>query len=176
LNLTKTYSQLLDFGYMSEGQRNASLMGIFKRDIEDNIMFTFRGKPIRPFKSEEFGMQALFTHLTCHEVEYENPDGSKYKKREFELNRARRLHWIKHHIEERKKEQVEVFSVLERDQKRKRDVLKTYIYDKLQQYVIVLEVQRSRQDYYLLTAYHLNRAEGKKSISKKIAKKLPEVY
>ena len=64
----------------------------------------------------------------------------------------------------------------ERDQRKRKDVIKTYIYDKDQEYIIVLEPQRSRTDYYLLTAYYLNRKEGKKSIGKKLKKRLPDVH
>ena len=43
-------------------------------------------------------------------------------------------------------------------------------------YVVVLEPQKSEQDYYLLTAYHLNKNWAVKQMKKKIKKKLSEVY
>lgn len=69
---------------------------------------------------------------------------------------------------------VEVFSVTERDQKKRCDVTKTYIYDKKEKYVIVLECQR-KSSYYLLTAYYLNKEYAEKSIKKKMKKRLPNI-
>lgn len=176
LNLIKVYPQLLELAYMNQSQRTASLKGIFKRDIEDNPGLNFRTKTIRPVKGEEPSMQILFTHLTCEEIQEQNEDGSTYKKRVFEIDRSVRLHWIRYHVEENKKNNVEVFSIEERDQRKRKDVIKTYIYDVDQDYIIVLEPQRSGTDYYLLTAYYLNRPEGKKSIQKKIKKRLPDIH
>ncbi|MEJ7820927.1 MAG: hypothetical protein WKF85_01325 [Chitinophagaceae bacterium] len=176
LNLIKIYPLLLELAYMNEGQRTASLKAIFKRDIEDNPGLNFRTKIIRPVKGEEPSMQILFKHLTCEEVEMENEDGTTYPKRIFEMDRSVRLHWVRHHFEEKKKENVEVFSIEERDQRKRKDIIRTYIYDVEQDYIIVLEPQRSNTDYYLLTAYYLNKKEGKKSIQKKLKKKLPDIY
>ena len=63
-----------------------------------------------------------------------------------------------------------VFIEESRDSK-KRKVTKTYIYDQVEEYVIVLEHQRSNA-FYLLTAYHLNKSYGKKEIEKKMQKAL----
>ena len=69
---------------------------------------------------------------------------------------------IKFHIEESKQDNVKVFSVQEPDG------IRTYIYDVDEQYVIVLEPLRNRDEYYMLTAYHL---EGKDMARKKMDKK-----
>lgn len=61
-------------------------------------------------------------------------------------------------------------TIEERDGK-KRKVKKTYIYDKVEKYVIVLEQQRSN-GFYLLTAYHLNKEYGLKALEKKMKKRL----
>lgn len=176
LNLIKVYPQLLDLAYMNVEQRATSLKAIFKRDIEDNLGLKFRTKIIRPVKGEEPSMQILFKHLTCEEIQEQNEDGKTYPKRVFEIDRSARLHWVRYHIDEKKKDKVEVFSVEERDQRKRKDVIKTYIYDTEQEYIIVLEPQRSGTDYYLLTAYYLNKPEGKKSIQKKIKKRLPDIH
>ena len=176
LNLIKTYPNLLEIAHMNEGQRTASLKAIFNRDIEDNPGLNFRAKIIRPVKGEEPSMQILFRHLTCEEVQEVDKDGKSYPKRAFEIDRSVRLHWVIHHIEERKKENVEVFSIEERDTRKKKDVIKTYIYDLEQEYIIVLEPQRSGTDYYLLTAYYLNREGGRESIQKKLKKRLPVIH
>lgn len=175
-NLIKIYPQLLELSQFNEGQRNASLKAIFRRDIEDNTNLKFRSKIVRPLKGEEPSIQILFKHLTCEEIIVQNEDSTTYPKRVFEMDRSVRLHWVRHHIDEKKKENIEVFSVEERDLKKRKDVIKTYIYDTEQDYVIVLEPQRSETDYYLLTAYYLNKMEGKKSIEKKLKKRLPDIY
>lgn len=175
LNLIKEYPQLLDLAYLSESHRTDSLMSIFNRDIKEHPNLSFRTKPIRPYKDDESAMHVLFKHLTCEEITEKNSDGSTYPKRVFEMDRSVRLHWIRHHIEE-KKSNLYVFSVEERDQKKRKDIIKTYIYDYDQKYVIILEPQRSKTDYYLLTAYYLNKKEGKKNIDKKMKRKLPDIY
>jgi len=55
-----------------------------------------------------------------------------------------------------------VFSIAEPDGTR------TYIYDKDEEYVIVLEPMRKKNEYYLLTAYYL---EGKDKARAKMMKK-----
>lgn len=173
LNLIKTYPQLLAIAHMNEHQRNQSLQGVFSRDVVNNANFKFQDKQIRPTKQEgEPPMQTLFRHLTTREDKDEK--GKKLGTRSFEMARSVRLHWIRHHIDELKKDNVEVFSYEDRIDRK--DVIRTYIYDIDQKYVIILEPQRSGTDYYLLTAYHLNEPGGKKQIEKKRKKKLDEVY
>lgn len=176
LNLLKTYPQLLELGHLNEQQRTESLQRIFKRDIEENLGLNFRTKTIRPIKGEEPAMVLLFRHLTTEKIEAEDENGKKYPRRIFEMDRSQRLHWVKYHLEERKKENIEVFSVEERDQKKRKDIIRTYIYDKEQKYIIVLDPQRTQQDYYLLTAYYLNKDYGERKIKKLMKKKLPELH
>lgn len=170
-NLLKTYPELLDIVSLSEKERHHDLQAIFKRDIEDNLNFAFRSWRIYPIKVQgEADMGRLFKHLTCEEIEVESEDGKKYPKRVFEIARSQRLHWIKHHIDEKTPSNIDVFTVEERDPK-KRKVRKTYIYDKVEKYVIVLEQQRTNA-FYLLTAYHLNKGYGEKALLKKMKKRI----
>lgn len=175
-NLLKSYPQLLELVHLNELQRTESLQRIFKRDIEENPGLNFRTKTIRPIKGEEPAMVLLFRHLTTEEIEVEDENGKKYSKRIFEMDRSQRLHWVRYHLEERKIENVEVFSVEERDQKKRKDIIRTYIYDSEQKYIIVLDPQRTQKDYYLLTAYYLNKDYGEKKIKKLMKKKLPELH
>lgn len=174
-NLLKVYPQLLELGHLTEYQRTESLKNVFKRDIEDNPNLNFRTKIIRPIKGEEPAMVILFKHLTCEEIQ-EEENGKTFPKRVFEMTRSQRLHWIRFHLEEKKKDNVLVFSVEERDQKKREDIIRTYIYDIEQKYIIVLDPQRSQKDYYLVTAYYLNKDYGEKKVKKMIKKKLPMVY
>lgn len=176
LNLIKKYPELLDINSLDEYRRTKSLQNIFKRDIEDNPDLKFQQKNIRPIKGEEPAMVLLFRHLTTEEIFEEDDLGKKYPKRVFEKERSVRLHWIKYHLEQQKKENVFIFSVEERNQKKRSDIIRTYIYDQEQKYVIVLDPQRSKKDYYLITAYHLNREYGEKKIKKLLKRKLSEVY
>lgn len=176
LNLLKTYPQLLELGHLNEHQRTESLLRVFKRDIEENPGLNFRTKTIRPIKGEEPAMVILFRHLTTEEIEVEYENGKKYPKRIFEMDRSQRLHWIRFHIEEKKKNNIEVFSVEERDQKKRKDIIRTYIYDLEQKYIIVLDPQRTQKDYYLVTAYHLNKEYGEKKIKKLMKNRLPEIH
>lgn len=176
LNLLKTYPQLLEIGHLNEHLRTQSLQGIFRRDIEENPGLNFRQKKIRPIKGEEPAMVLLFKHLTTEEIMLTDENGMSYPKRVFEMDRSVRLHWIRYHLEEKKSDNVEIFSVEERDQKKRQDIIRTYIYDTEQKYVIVLDPQRSQTDYYLLTAFYLNKEYGEKKILKILKKKLPDLY
>lgn len=173
LNLTKKYDQLLEVGQYNESQRKESLLRIFKRDIEDNPNFKFRIKQIRPTKIEgESPMQTLFSHLTKRN-DYDEK-GNKLKSRSFEMARSIRLHWIKVHIEEKTNHDLKIFSFEDRIDGK--DVIRTYIYNIISQYVLILEPQRSKEDYYLITAYYLNEPGSKKQIEKKLKNKLDEVH
>lgn len=156
-NLIKVYNELLDLAAYSESQRTDSLKRIFNRDIADNPNFAFRTKKINPTTAEgEDTMERFFRHLTTKITD------KSINKREFDLCRSKRLHWIKYHIEESKKDNMKVFSVQEPQG------IRTYIYDEDEQYVIILEPLRNKDEYYLLTAYHL---EGKDAARIKMGKK-----
>ena len=165
LNLLKRYPELLDIGGMSEAQRTASLRGVFQRDIENNNAFVFRTRPIYPVKGEEPAMQLLFRHLTTVEV----IDGTKRKRRIFELERSRRLHWVLPHTDERTKANVEVFSA--EDGVDDAWKVRTYILNHDERYVVVLEPNRKPGAYYLITAYHLDRSHSYEKMKKKAAKR-----
>ena len=172
-NTLKKYPDLLDLAYLTVPQRNESLKKIFRRDIEDNPTFNFRTKIIRPIKKEgQIPMEVLLHHLTTKDDKDEK--GKKLGSRSFEMARSQRLHWVKFHIEEQKKEDVDVFSF--KDRVNGKSIIRTYIYDLKQEYVIILEPQKSGLDYFLLTAYYLNEPGGKNQIENKRKKKLPEVY
>jgi len=173
LNLIKVYPDLLELLQFNEKQRIVSLNAIFKRDIEENENFKFKGKSIYPVKKDgQPTMQTLFRHLTTKD----NLDstGKKTGSRSFEMQRSQRLHWIKHHIDGNKNGNVEVFSFEDRIEGKSK--IRTYIYDVEQAYVIVLEPYRNAAEYYLLTAYYLNESQGKKQINKKLSKKLEILY
>lgn len=52
LNIIKKYPELLELAYLSEREREHDLHAIFKRDIEDNCQFSFRGWRIYPIKTD----------------------------------------------------------------------------------------------------------------------------
>lgn len=114
-------------------------------------------------------MDTLFTHLTCKSEEVKVSGGGSYKRRIFDHLRSERLHWIAHHVTERSPQSIQIFTLQERDQKKREDVTKTYIYDQAQEYVIILEHQRQR-GYYLLTAFHVTEPSVQKQLKKKMLK------
>ncbi len=177
-NLTKKYPTLLELNHLSDFDRINSLKGIFNRDIAENSNFSFRGKKIYPIKSEGvIDMEREFKHLTCKEV-VEESEGKKFPKRIYDSFRSERLHWIRTHIEEKVNDSVfEVFSTIERDQRKRKDVYRTYVYNVTRKYVVVLEPQfRGSQAYYLLSAYYLNESYGEKQMKQKLSNKLDVVY
>jgi len=150
---------------MDEFQRKKSLKGVFNRDITENPNFSFRTKKINPTPADgQDTMERLFTHLTTTVVD------KNTSKREFETARSVRLHWIRHHVEERKNDNMFVFSVEEPN------AIRTYIYDSNEKYVIVLEPMRKKNEYYLLTAYHIEgKDDARQKILKKYKRRLPDV-
>jgi hypothetical protein len=167
LNLIKKYNDLLDLGAYNDYQRKQSLLAIFDRDIATNDSFTFNGKKITPTPQTDgqIKMELLFFHLTTV-VE----DRIK-KNRIFDHHRSIRLHWVKYHIDFKKKENMLHFSIKEPEG------IRTYIYDKDEKYVIILEPLRNGTEYYLITAYHLRGKDAKRNkIVKKYKRKLDEIY
>lgn len=161
-NLLKVYNQLLEFMGMNVHQRTHSLKGVFQRDIQNNNVFRFRGKRINPTQGEQEPMERLFIHLTTEVFDPET------KHREFEQRRSERLHWIRHHVEEKNNTGMLVFSVRELGQ------IRTYIHDVDENYVIVLESYRDQTEYYLLTAYYLDGRNPEK-MRNKYKRRLPGV-
>ncbi|MEN6569635.1 MAG: hypothetical protein ABFC18_06470 [Rikenellaceae bacterium] len=165
LNLLKKYNQLLELVALNEFQRKESLKGIFNRDIQNNPSFIFQTKPINPTPTDgQDSMERLFTHLTTVITD------KATSKREFDMARSERLHWLKYHIEEKKKKNMFVFSVAEPEG------VRTYIYDKDEFYVIVLEPLKNKNEYYLLTAYRLQgKDKARDKMMKKYRRRLDEV-
>ncbi len=164
LNLLKKYNALLELDSLSPRDREKSLMGVFNKDIVNNLSFKFQGKQINPTPQDgAISMNILFMHLTTQIID------EKTREREFELHRSRRLHWIKHHIDERKKENMLVFSLKEPFG------FRTYVFDVDENYVIVLEPLREKNEYYLLTAFHIQGKDAKRDKFKiKYARRLPD--
>jgi hypothetical protein len=171
LNLLKKYNELLELLQFSERQRDVSLRGIFNRDIVENSDFKFRGKLIRPFKQDGVSaLETLFSHLTRKTDEKEKNVKSRSV---FDMKRSERLHWIWHHVQEI--EQIKIFS--HKDRKDGKNVIRTYLFDEVENYVVVLEPYRKTNDYYLLSAYYLeSRYNGPKRIKNKYKRRLQEVY
>lgn len=166
-NQIKRYNQLLELKTLNPIQKKRSLQLIFDRDITNNLSFKFNKKQINPTPIDgEIKMKTLYTHLTTVITD------KKTRKREFDNDRAIRLHWIKYHIDTsiRTKNTILIFSVKEPEGKR------TYIYNKAEQYVIILEPLRTKNEYYLLTAYHLRGKDAKRNkFEKKYRRRLNEV-
>lgn len=177
-NRLKNYPELLDLNGLDERARKASLKGIFDRDITDNDNFCFRGKRIYPIKTDgEIDMDRELFHLTTEEVEEADEQGKIYKHRIYDKWRSERLHWIRPHIEEKITDsEILVFSVSERNLRKRSNVVRTYIWNKTRKYVIVLEPQiRNGEAYYLLTAYYLNKEYAEKQMEKKFKGRLEDV-
>ena len=109
-------------------------------------------------------METLFRHLTTEMVEHET------RKRCFEPERSKRLHWVRYHLDRKKQDNMLLFSVEEREG------IRTYFYDKDENYVIVLEPRRDGVSYYLLTAYYIRGKDAQRNkMEKKYKRRLPEV-
>ena len=170
LNLLKKYPELLDLSSYTEKDRTECLRKIYKRDIEDYLLF-FRQSKVYPTKNEndETTFATHFGHLTGKNFTETNENGETIKKRSFDIFRSQRLHWIKTHIEEQTGEQdILVFS-------NDYPSVRTYIWNKKQSYVVILEPQRKPNSYYLLTAYYLNEKGSIKQMENKYQKRMSNV-
>lgn len=165
LNLLKVYNELLDVLSLTPTNREKSLLSVFNRDITNNTSFMFSGKQIKPTPVDgEIKMSRLFRHLTTVITD------TKTRKREFEMHRSVRLHWIKYHVDQKKKDKMLIFSVNEPHG------IRTYIYDIDEKYVIVMEPLRNKSEYYLLTAFHVRGKDVKrKKYEKKYRRRLTYV-
>jgi hypothetical protein len=151
LNLIKTYNNLLELQSLPERTRKTSLLAVFNQDIATNSNFRFRHKQVTPTpKDGEISMDTLFTHLTTVMV------CKVSRAREYDPARSSRLHWIKFHLEERKQDNMLIFSVDEPEG------VRTYIYDIDEKYVVVLEPLRQMDAYFLLTAYYVSGKDAKR--------------
>lgn len=163
-NKTKVYNQLLEIDHLQPRDRTVSLRAIFDRDFVESGTNLFRKKEVQPTPENGVAsMENLFGHLTTEIVD------RKTKKREFETHRAKRIHWIRFHLQERLPGKLEVFSCHD-----KRGI-RTYVYDASEFYVIVLEPLRVKHAYYLLTAYYLS-GKNKNKIKNKKLRKLPDIH
>jgi len=166
LNLLKTYNSLLELSAYNEHQRRQSLQAVFDRDFTNNPNLCFRQKPIQPTpQNGAIPMATLFAHLTTVITD------KATRQRTFELERSMRLHWVRFHIDENKDDDILHFSVSEPEG------IRTYIYDKAEKYVVVLEPLKRVNAYYLLTAYHLTGKDAKRNkIVQKYKRRLNELH
>ena len=96
-NLLKAYNQTLELLYVQERDNITSIKAVFNRDFYQTSLI-FKDMMVVPTIADgEDTMARLFRHLTTTVVD------EKTKKREFDSERAVRIHWIKHHVEEKKK-------------------------------------------------------------------------
>lgn len=128
LNLLKSYNQHLDIQGLSEPQRLTSLKGVFDSDFTNKQPIFFNGRKVIPCPHDgAIGMSTLFRHLTTVKIDY------KTNQREFEMERSKRLHWVRYHIDGKKANNMLLFTVKEPEG------LRTYLYDEDEKYVVVLE-------------------------------------
>ncbi len=170
-NLLKIFDALLEIDHLDERDRTLSIRRVFDRDFDGSLQFI--KKQIRPISIDgKSAVDVLFDHLTTRDEVDEK--GKKTGRRCFERYRSIRLHWIKFHLELSKPDIIDIFSVEDRIDKK--DVIRTYIYDRSNSYVIILEPQKSGRDYYFLTAYFLSEKAGINQIESKSKKRLPDIH
>lgn len=176
-NLLKRYPELLDIRGMAEADRLRSLRAVFDKDITNNPDFRFRGKKVYPIKTDgEIDMDREFMHVTTERIEVKE-SGRLIIRNVFDFDRSERLHWIKPHTESAINDsEIIIFSLWERDKQKRKDVPRTYLYNRTRGYVIVYEpLQRNGNAYFLLTAFYLNKNFGVKMMEKKLKNRIEEV-
>lgn len=169
-NLLKKYPEFLDLEAYSVQDRTDSLRKIYKRDIENYDLF-FRSSRIYPTKNESDGssFDTHFTHLTTKEFDETDENGKIVRKRSFDILRSKRLHWVKSHIEELTGESDTL--VFSNDY----PSVRTYIWNKKESYVVILEPQRKPGNYYLLTAFYVDDKKTKNQLQSKYKNRLTDI-
>lgn len=164
-NQTKIYNELLDLVALNERQRISSLRLIFERDfVNKSPMFQYKNVYPTPQNDGEIPMDTLFRHLTTKMTD------KSTRKREFEIDRSKRLHWVRFHLDYKKRDNMLLFSVKEPEGYR------TYFYDKDEKYVLVLEPMRNGNAYYLLTAYYIKGKDAQRDkMMKKYKRRLADI-
>lgn len=156
LNLIKTYNQLLDIQGLSEHQRTTSLKGVFDRDFTNRQPIHFNGRQVIPCPQDgAIEMATLFRHLTTIKIDYQT------NQREFDIERSKRLHWARYHIDGKKAINMMLFTVKEPEG------LRTYLYDEDEKYVIVLEPRVNKNVYFLLSAHYIQGKDAQRDKMKK---------
>lgn len=165
-NLSKKYNELLDIGSYNESQRRTSLLAVFERDFVNKPLIKFLLKNILPTPiNGAIEIGTLYTHLTTEMVDVIT------RKREFDHHRSIRLHWVRFHLEQQKKDDVYIFST------REKEGMRTYIYDNSEKYVVVLEPRRDGESYYLLTAYYVRGKDAERNkFMKKYKRREAEIH
>lgn len=169
-NKLAVYSTLLSLEAYTLQQRNEALLFIYERDIYNNPQLKFRGKGVRPMKSLDNEATKL-THL-AHLINKESVDEFGVKKRDnFDIQRSKRLHWVKYHICETNPIAIKVFNYIDRI--KGIDYRRTYIYDEVQKYVVILEPKRDGSDnMYLITAFYFDEPYYIKQLNQKFKKRV----
>ena len=161
LNLLKTYNSLLELDSFNESERYTSLSRIFYRDFIETTN-SFRDKAVKPTPQEgKTTIEVLFHHLTTRSE-------GKYHHRVYDRDRSIRIHWIKFHLQEKKSESIELFSVKDKQ------AIRTYIYDEKESYIVVLE-PKNPHFYYLITAFYI-KGRNRYKIEKKRNRKLEGIF
>jgi hypothetical protein len=168
INFIKKYNVFLELNHFTEVQRTRSLRAIFDRDIRDNTNFTFQKKIIRPLKKEDIiDVESLFKHLTYKTENTKDNKGKIIKSRGvFDFERSKRLHWVLPHIKEKITSELRIYSTNNRI--KGKDIVRTYIHNVTEKYILILEPQRSKMDYYFITAYYLEKKYGGPNMIKQV--------
>jgi hypothetical protein len=79
------------------------------------------------------------------------------------------------HIKEKITSELRIYSTNNRI--KGKDIVRTYIHNVTEKYILILEPQRSKMDYYFITAYYLEKKYGGPNMIKnKYKNKLEEVF
>ena len=141
---------------MIEGRRaDAELYAIFERDIKTSgLRFeqnpVWHDRRILPGERHEEG----FLHLTTRDEDVYDKKQRRYvKQRLWDPRRSERLPWCKPTIENSRDAAVQVW-----DFKEANDSIRTYVWLKALDYVIILERQEKRQGtiFVLITAFFVS--------------------
>jgi len=151
----------------TDGEWPDTLNNLYKIFCDDfkNTSLTYNGLPIgwQRDKIDDDKDEGFWHLITNDEITI-----SGKKDRIPDYDRAKRLPWCKAIINNANEEEVIVFEYLEGKTKNNKPKIRTYLWLKDWDFVVILaKNMRPIQHYYLVTAFYLNHKSSKRNISKK---------
>ncbi len=160
-NLNKEFDEFLDIIGKSPDDAMASLRLIFNRDMINFPCKEFNGR-VMVYTRDPLDAERQLNHLVKKKINGER----KY----IDNERAKRLHWVKYFLENAlKRNKYWVFSY-----KHPKEGIRTYIYHKNLKFIVILEPNIDKNEYYLITAYYVL-GTGIEDIKDLYAQKLPNI-
>lgn len=135
-----------------------ALYEIFERDIK-KLKPIYRGGVVDIFRDQEDGKEKVFWHIT---TEFDKDRAERIP----DLRRSERIPWVKPMINNSENSEV-----LSWDNKEKKNKIKTYVWLKAHDFLVVMNKTKSGK-LFLITSFYIERGNYKKKLENKYDRRL----